>query len=44
LGKFLNNAPKAINANDGGTQIEEKEKKRNVSKKTWCNVAIMVCF
>jgi len=28
LGKFLNNAPKAINVNDGGTQIEEMEKKK----------------
>jgi hypothetical protein len=24
----LNNAPKAINVNDGGTQIEEMEKKK----------------
>jgi hypothetical protein len=28
LGIFLNNGPKAINVNDGGTQIEEREKKK----------------
>jgi hypothetical protein len=30
LGKILNNGAKAINANDGGTQIEEREKKRGM--------------
>jgi hypothetical protein len=33
LGKFFNNGPKEINVNDGGTQIKERGKKRNVSKK-----------
>jgi hypothetical protein len=30
LGNFLNNGPKAIDVNDGGTQIEEREKKKGM--------------
>jgi hypothetical protein len=30
LGKFLNNGPKAINVNYGGTQIEERGKKKGM--------------